>query len=279
MLESPLQALYRRLFKPAVWHRLNAGRRALPDFIVIGAMRSGTTSLHHLLVQHPSIAAGIKKEIHFFDLEFLRGERWYRAHFSRRETLKRSGRLTGEASPYYLSHPLAPGRAAQVVPDARLIVVLRNPVDRAYSHYWHSVRLNAENLPFEAALEAEAGRLSGEMERILAQPGYRSFAHQHQAYFERSLYADELERWFRHFSREQVLILEREQFSRDVEKQIGRLFAFLGLEPRLAERQTRLNEARYPKMASETRARLLEKFQPHNRRLFEMIGEIFDWAN
>lgn len=279
MIESPIQALYRRLFKPALWHRMDAGRRALPDFLVIGAMRSGTTSLHHQLAQHPAVIPGIKKEVHFFDLEFDRGERWYRAHFPHTAALQESGRLTGEASPYYLSHPLAAQRAAQIVPGARLIVVLRNPVDRAYSHYWHSVRLKAETLSFDAALEAEAGRLAGEVEKLIDRPGYRSFAYQHQAYVERSLYANELARWLAHFPQEQVLILSREAFSGDTEKQSNRLYAFLGLEPVSFGRQARLNEARYPDMAPETRKKLLAHFQPHNRRLFDLIGETFDWSN
>lgn len=279
MIESKLQSVYRRLFKPALWHRIDAGRRALPDFVVIGAMRCGTTSLHHRLVQHPSIVPALKKEIHFFDLEFERGARWYRSHFPHQARLASRGLLTGEASPYYLSHPLAARRAAEVIPDTRLIVVLRNPVDRAYSHYWHSVRLKAEMLSFQDAIEAEADRIAGESEKIAGDTGYRSFTHQHQAYLTRSHYADELETWFAQFPRKQFLILSREALSRDEAHQSERLFAFLGLQKHETAAQPRLNKASYPRMDPALRAELLERFLPHNERLFDLIGECFDWAN
>ncbi len=279
MIESPLQVVYRRLFKPAIWHRLTAARRALPDFLVIGAMRSGTTSLHDLLVQHPEIVPGIKKEVHYFDLQYDHGERWYRAHFPLQTSLKLNGQLTGEASPYYLSHPLAPARAAATVPNAKLIVVLRNPIDRAYSHYWHAVRMKVESLDFEAAIEVEAERLGGEADRIRRQPGYRSFKHQHLAYLERSIYVDEITRWLAHFRRKQFLIFSREAFSDDPEGHSRQLFDFLCLNIHNHQTSKKLNLAQYPPMEQETRARLVDYFRPHNARLFALIGERFDWED
>lgn len=278
MIESPLQKLYRRLFKPGPWRFFAAGRRALPDFLVIGAMRSGTTSLYDTLCRHARILPAIKKEIHFFDLEFGRGLPWYRAHFPTRARLDWKSALTGEASPYYLAHPLAPGRAAETVPHARLVAILRDPVERAYSHYWHSVRLGVETLDFEAALDAEPDRLAGEEDRLAAEPGYRSRAHQHLAYAGRSRYADQLARWLAHFPREQLLVLEQRRFQNDPAGQAARLFAFLGLDPQALPVSRPLNRAQYPRLDPAVRARLAASFRPHNDRLFELLGESFDWA-
>lgn len=138
----------------------------LPDFLIIGAQRCGTISFYRLLCQHPLVEGAARKEVHYFDLHFQKGEEWYRSFFPEAE---REDRVTGESSPYYIFHPLSAERAARLVPGARLIVLLRNPVDRAYSHYQHGLRRGYETLPtFEQALEAEPGRLAGEREKILA---------------------------------------------------------------------------------------------------------------
>ncbi len=277
MIESPLQAAYRRLLKPPPWRIWTAARRALPDFLIIGAMRGGTTTLHDLLARHPAVSPAIKKEVHFFDLYYLHGVRWYRSHFPDRTTLTRRDALTGEASPYYLSHPLAPRRARETVPEARLIAVLRNPVDRAYSHYWHSVRLGVEDLDFAAALEAEPNRLSGEADRLRREPGYASRAHQHQAYATRSRYADELSAWLAEFPADQLLVLGHEAFVQHPEGQFRRLCAFLDLPSAPALPTIRRNRQDYPPMDPGLRRRLLESFKPHNERLFDLIGERHDW--
>lgn len=242
-------------------------------------MRCGTTSLYDFLSRHPGVAPAIKKEVHFFDLEFDQGEAWYRAHFPFRSVLEESSLQTGEASPYYLSHPLAPERARELLPDVKLIAVLRNPVDRAYSHYWHSVRLNIEPLSFENALSAEPDRLEGELDRLKTVPGSRSRSFQHHAYATRSLYGQELSRWLSQFPRKQLLVLEQGELNRDPERQANRLFAFLNLDPHPLEMQPGLNKAAYPPMEPATRQKLLSHFAPPNRQLFDLIGERFDWAN
>ena len=117
----------------------------LPDFIIIGAQKSGTTSLYRFIVKHPAIAPATKKEVHYFSIWYKFGELWYRSHFptnlSRYNFYKRTNQklLSGEASPVYLFYPVVPGRMKELLPDVKLIVILRNPVDRAYSHYHHSL--------------------------------------------------------------------------------------------------------------------------------------------
>ncbi len=123
------------------WRHLTAPFRVLPDFVVIGAQRSGTTSLYNNLVEHPQIASCIRKEVHYFDAYFERGSYWYRGHFPRAAELRRLARrhgapvLTGEATPMYLFDPPCRRRLAELVPDAKLLVLLRDPVAREYSQY------------------------------------------------------------------------------------------------------------------------------------------------
>ena len=142
--------------------RLASGHmRSLPDFIMIGGMKCGTTSLFQYLQQHPGVSRVYVEEVHFFDLHYGRGLNWYRAHFP----VKGKGEATicGDDSPYYIFHPLVPARVREDVPGAKLIALLRNPVDRAYSHYHHELRRGREDLSFEKALDREEERLEGEV--------------------------------------------------------------------------------------------------------------------
>jgi hypothetical protein len=277
VVENLPRRVYRALFKPNPWRKWTAADRALPDFLVIGAMRSGTTSLYDLVCRHPGVRPSIKKEVHYLDLNFNRGERWYRAHFPRRSVL--DGRITGEASPYYIYHPLAPHRAAGLVPQARVIAILRDPIDRAYSHYWHSVQLGDEPLSFEEAVRQETGRLAGEAERLAADPAYTSRPHLRWSYLDRSIYVDQVVRWLGAYPREQVLLLEHRGFFGDLAARSRDLFAFLGLEQRPADLPRELNRTSYPPMDAATRARLVGFFAPHNARLFDLLGEKFDWQD
>ncbi len=119
-----------------IYRRLTSGSRRLPDFIILGAQRAGTSSLYYYLSQHPQILPAVRKELHFFDDHYRRGLGWYRSQFPTRGA---RGTITGEATPYYLSHPHAPARIQRLLPQARLIVLLRNPVERAISHYFFEV--------------------------------------------------------------------------------------------------------------------------------------------
>ena len=215
--------------------------RALPDFLIIGAKRSGTTMLLRYLHQHPLIlppfpARQAIKGVRYFDHNHARGESWYRRHFVTRQKLDRRGRrhggraITGEASPYYLYHPLVADRVAAELPRARLIVMLREPLARAHSHYKKNVELfGIEPLSFEDALLAEDERLDGEVDRLRSDPGYISFAHEHHAYALQSDYAAHLKPWLDRFPREQILICRTEDLRRDPQMVLDRVTGFLGL--------------------------------------------------
>jgi hypothetical protein len=255
---------------------------ALPDFLIIGAQKSGTTFLYNLLSKHPLVEPAAKKELHFFDHRFDFGVEWYRRCFPapRWEGGRRT--ITGEASPYYLFHPRAAGRVAQVVPEARLIVLLRNPVDRAYSHHQQLVRKGGEPLGFEEAIEAEEERLRGERNRLLEDEHYASFEHQRLSYLSWGVYIDQLLRWTGFFDREQLLVLKSEDFFEKPKQTLKVVLQYLELpewEPgeEVLEGGKR-NEGNYDQeMDPSTRRRLEEYFAPHNRRLYDFLGVDFGW--
>ena len=213
-----------------LWARQPTARlRDLPDFLLIGAQRSGTTFLHQCLAGHPQLSPPLRKEIHFFTDQWARGERWYRAHFAMSTPLRGQHRLSFEATPYYLFHPLAAGRAVEVVPQARILVLLRDPVERAYSHYWHSIEKGWETLDFDAALAAEEERLSG-AEQALLDGAAVNVPHRVFSYVQRGRYGPQLARWLEHFSPEQLLVLRSEDMFADPRALLSRVEQFLGIE-------------------------------------------------
>ncbi len=214
--------------------------RADPDYLVIGAKRGGTTSMARWLLEHPDVsslfpARETRKGTYFFDVNFSRGEGWYRSHFPTKASLqrqaKRKGRpvLVGEATPYYLHSIHAAERAFQAAPKAKVIALLRDPVDRAFSHWTERTRNGVETLAFEAALAAETERLAGEESRMLADPSYVSFAHQHFSYIDQGRYVNGLSRWLDTFPAEQILVLRSEDMYADPGKIYGQVLEFLGL--------------------------------------------------
>lgn len=261
--------------------------RVLPDFIIIGTQKGGTSSLYQYLSQHPDVAPAFKKEVHYFGWEFARRESWYRAHFPlrayrrARQAVTGTRVITGEATPYYLFHPLVPGRVRALVPGVRLIVLLRNPVDRAVSSYLHQVRQGRERLSLRDAVAREPERLEGEVERIVRDETYNSEPHRHFSYVARGVYADQLARWFDVFPREQFLIVRSEDFFRETARVFAQTLDFLGLRAWQPQTFHRFNVARrHPPEAGqddETRASLAEYYAAHNFRLAELLGRDFGW--
>jgi hypothetical protein len=269
--------------------------RPLPDYLIIGAKRGGTTALHQYLLEHPQnlplfphsrylpMRADIKG-IHYFDTGFGHGEAWYRSHFptSARRRLARARRgspvVAGEASPYYLYHPLAPERARQVVPRARLVVLLRDPVDRAHSHYREQRRRGFEDLPtFEQALEAEAARTAGEEERLRTGGVAASFAHEHQSYVGQSRYLRPLQRWLEAYPTEQLCVLRSEDLFADVQGTYARVLDFLDLRPHRVPRPGPVNAADGAPMRASTRRALEELLGPETAELERLIGQPLRW--
>jgi hypothetical protein len=263
--------------------RLRLHRGALPDFIVIGTQKGGTTALYAHLRDHPQVLPCAAKEVHFFDLQFARGEGWYRRCFLAPDELPRSLRpqgadlIDGEASPYYLFHPHVGERIARTTPGAKLIVLLRDPVDRAYSHFQHNVRKGRETLSFADALKREAAVLPAEQALMEADPDRISQIHQHYSYAARGRYAEQLERYFRHFAREQMLILKSEDFFARPAEVYSEVLQFLGIGERRLEAARVPNAGGYAREQSADRQALRNEFSTDNRRLYALIGRDFGW--
>ncbi len=262
--------------------------RLIPDFMIIGTQKGGTTSLYNYLLEHPSIARIYIKEPHFFDIYFNKGFLWYRSHFPTiahkyyANHFRKRAFITGEASPYYLAHPLAPARVAMALPKVKLIIVLRNPADRAHSQYQHQVRQpGVEPLSFEEALDREEERLAGEEQKMLEAEKYISFNHRHYSYLARGRYIDQIRIWMKFFPKDQFLILRSEDLYSNPEAALKETFAFLHVPNVALKEQTeeyqQYNKASYNKMNPVTRQRLVEYFKPHNARLYEFLGRDFGW--
>lgn len=246
----------------------------LPDFLILGAQKCGTTGLFRYLVHQPTIERPSQKEVHYFDLNHAKGLDWYRGHFPEAGGDRL---LTGEASPYYIFHPLAPARVMEVLPEARMIVLLRDPVRRAISHYHHAVNKGYEDLPLEKALAQEAERLDGEERRMEEDEGYRSFSHQQHSYVARGHYAEQLERWYRSFEREQIMVLDSQAVFGSPERALPKVHEFLGLPSADVSELPRPKSAGYPPPPPAIERRLRDYFTEPNRRLYELLGEDLGW--
>lgn len=262
----------------AVSRRITAPLRCYPDAVVIGAQRAGTTSLFDYMVQHPEVHGPTVKEIHYFDIFYDKGVAWYRAHFPLQWHV-RPPHVTVEASPYYLFHPYAPARLAQHLPDAKLIVLLRNPVERALSHYFLEVKLQREPLSLREALAAEQERLSAERERMKQDPLYYSRVHQWFSYCTRGVYVNSLRAYDAYKNAGRLLILQSETFFAHPHDTMRKVFAYLGVDenytcPDVQPRNVGTNRTR---VAPEDYTYLTDYFAPYNEELYAYIGERFDW--
>jgi len=270
------------------WRSQTARFRVLPDFLIIGTQRGGTSSLSSYLAQHPSVVRSLRKETEYFSRRYGLGIDWYRAHFPLRfrkvsGPWSGDGLLTFEATPDYIFYPHAPERARRTIPHAKLIVLLRNPVDRAISHHRHMVRLGFETLPFEEAIAAEAERIAADVAALRRDPLHQPRALLRFSYISRGLYAEQLERWMQAFPRERFLIVKSEDFFADPASVFDQVIAFLGLRPWRPRSFANVTHRRrppgpqVPAIPLDVRVRLGELFAPHNARLYESLGRDFGW--
>ena len=257
--------------------------RVLPDFLIVGAQKCGTSSLYRNLINHPSIAPAFVKEVHFFNNHFQKGMDWYRTYFPSVPykyyitQIQKRDFVTGEATPGYIFHPHAPRRISESLPHVKLIVLFRNPVDRAYSHYYHEVRKKREPLSFEVAIKMEEERLRGEFDKFMKDEHHYSFNYLHYSYLLKGVYVDQLKLLNNYFPKEQILILKSEDFFKDPQASFDRVLQFLGLPVWQVKDFKKQNVGYYPKMDAVMRNRLVDYFVPHNHRLYEYVGTNFGW--
>lgn len=255
-----------------------------PKFLIIGVQKGGTTSLYQYLLEHPQVLPAATKEVHFFDLQWDQGKDWYLQQFAHDPEIERSSNwITGEASPYYVFHPLVPQRVWEFDPSLKIIVLLRDPVARALSHYYHEVRWGFETLEIEAAFAAEADRLSGELTQFAADPHYQSYAYQHYSYAARGRYLEQLEAWRSRFGSNQMLVLNSEKFYQSTADSLQRVVQFLELQPYdfpgFNNQFEKHNAGAYTLPDQELQKKLNSQFQVANQQLKDYLQREFpkDW--
>jgi hypothetical protein len=260
-----------------------AGMRMRPSAIVVGAQRCGTTSLYRALMTHPAVLPPVMhKGINYFDVNYDRGPDWYYGHFPIQRRARRAGGtsvapIAFEASGYYMFHPLAPERLARDLPEVKLIALVRDPVERAYSAHKHEKARGFESETFERALGLEEERLDGEVERMRRDPMYHSFSHRHHAYRGRGRYAEQITTLVNLFGDDQVLVMESEAFFEHPEREYERVLDFLGLPSVMPERFDKYNGRPRAPMDASTRQQLRWYFKGPDAALAEILGRAPTW--
>ena len=271
-LYRPVKTLYRR----ATW-----SYRVFPEVLIIGAQKAGTTSLFWYMGLHPQLVPSFKKEVHYFDGgntgetdNFAKGEAWYRSHFPLGKNVGEHQKVF-EASPLYLFHPLVAERIHNRAPDAKLIVILRNPTDRAISHYYHEVKMGTETLPLMQALQSEEQRL----ESILLEGQYHKAEFGRYSYLARGKYYEQLQAYLKYFDLENILIINSELLFSQPEVALKVVFDFVGVDPTFFADDLKPMNVGIKKSEDlvEVRRFLDSYFKPHNEKLFRFLGEDYGW--
>ncbi|MBM2821990.1 MAG: sulfotransferase [Thermoleophilia bacterium] len=263
---------------------MTAPVRLRPTFLVIGAQKSGTTSLHEYLAAHPGVLVANTRAVRYFSLFYSRGDHWYASHFplatravAVRRDLDMRPRI-GETSTTYLFDPRVPERVHTFNPRMKLISALRDPVDRAYSHYQMEHRWGREPGSFEEALAREERELPEALERIERDPSLSSDVAARIAYVARGRYAEQLERWLELFPREQLFVLTSDELLAAPAEVMSRIADFLEIPEWRAPAYPLRGVREYAPMAPATRERLVHTFEPENRLLAELLARELPWT-
>lgn len=252
----------------------NSSRRKLPEFIILGTQKGGTTSLSFYLAQHPEIFFPMAKEVHFFDLHYKNGLDWYRTYFP----LKSSRKISGEATPYYMFHPHVPIRIKKDVPNAKFIVLLRDPVSRAYSHFVKETTEGHDDIKsFDEAFYAEKERISNETKRLMNDVNYYSLAHQRYTYFSRGLYYKQIKYWFDFFDKHQFLFLKSEDLFTDPKSELKKVYDFLGVSEVYPKNLAVRNRGNKSENENTKNPLFYEYFEEDLKQLQSLLGEKFRW--
>ena len=263
--------------------RATAGMRGGPDYILLGTQRAGTTSLFRDLRLHPQVAPPLVKEIHFFDFNHAKGTSWYHAHFpTQRQLDERTARegmaITGEATPNYLRHPHAARWAAAELPEStKFIVTLRNPVDRAFSHWKLMSLLGHETLDFADAIAREEERIGADWEKMQRDPHHEARTYFQFSYVARGRYAEQLEEWMKRIDQSRILVVRTEDHYARPAEIYAEVTDFLGLRPWQPDHFSEMHATATSAPPREVAAQLQSSFAPENARLAELVGRDFGW--
>jgi hypothetical protein len=258
--------------------------RMLPGFVLAGGQRCGTTSLFRALLEHPAILGPVHhKGINYFDINHDRGWDWYQGHFPMRSVASlrtwRAGEeaMTFDASGYYMYHPAAAERLAKDLPDVKVLVMLRDPVERAFSAYKHEFARGFETETFERALELEDQRVVPELARMASDPSYASFSHRHHSYRHRGYYAEQIDRFAQALGQDRILVVDSETFFKEPMAEYRRVTDFLGLQRHEPARFDQWNARPGSSLSDDTRRRLSDAFAAQDAALEVMLGQPLSW--
>ena len=264
------------------FYSLTAPLRVLPNFIVIGVGRGGTTSLYHYLNEHPCVIKSAYDELGFFDENFHLGLNWYRSMFPtkflKKKIAKEFGKcLTYDVTPSYIRKPWVARRIKELFPEIKLIALLRNPVDKAYSHYHSSIKSGVQKPSFEEMVEEDIKTFQKfeNTNSMIDDKYFRTYIE--KSYLGRGFYAQQLKIWFELFDRKQILILTSEELSTDTNKTMNKIFQFLDLPDYEIPDTTKHNTATYANMKIDTRKKLISFYSKYNQDLFKLLNQEFDW--
>ena len=275
-----LKKIYWNFFRRNIFG-ITGPLRVLPDFIIIGSMKCGTTSLYYDICEHPCASPAAYDEIGFFDSNFHLGLNWYRSMFPTKRRIedirrKEGVAITGEDTPFYFWNPVAAKRIQKLLPNIKLITILRNPIDRAYSEYQDVVSSESNSPSFETFIENEINTRKKGI--IITEENFEIF-NQNDSYLLKGIYVDQLKIWTGLFPKEQIFTLSTESLNSDPTASMESVFQYLNLPDYKIKNPQRQKQKKYAPMDSQTRKLLIEFFKPHNERLFKFIGKKFDWEN
>lgn len=245
-------------------------KKSGPDFIIAGATKCGTSSIYHYLSRHPQVLLSHKKELDFYWQHYERGIDWYLAHFP--TISDRPDFLTGEATPNYIRFPQVAQRIKDTFPQTKIIILLRNPVDRAISWHYHKFNTGLTKLNLATAIATEIDRLATVSEAEITNTGYYNPDN-----IMSSLYLYKLKPWMEILGREQFLILKSEDFYLNTLENMERVFKFLDLPSRTLDHYPQVNAGSYQKADPQIRNTLVKYFAPYNRQLEKYLGIEFNW--
>ena len=274
-----LKKIYWNFFKRNIFG-ITGPFRVLPDFIIIGSMKCGTTSLYYDICEHPCVSAAAYDEIGFFDSNFHLGLNWYRSMFPTKRRIedirrKEGVAITGEDTPFYFWNPVAAKRIQKLLPNIKLITILRNPIDRAYSEYQDLVSSESNSPSFETFIENEINTRRKDSS-LITEENFEIF-NQKNSYLLKGIYVDQLKIWAGLFPKEQIFTLSTENLNSEPITALESVFQYLNLPDYKIKNTRRQKQKKYVPMNSQTRKILIEFFKPHNERLFKFIGKKFDW--
>ena len=257
------------------WRSLTNQLRPLPDFVVIGTQKAGTTSLYNYLKQNKKIKMALVKEAQYFDQNYHKGTSWYRSKFP---LVSKNNYIVGENTPAYFFNPLVPKRLHKLLPNAKLLVLFRNPTNRAISHYYHEVKKGREALSIKEALLTEEERSIEEYEKLYSYEEYKpnEVKSPYKAY---GVYLEQLKRFEEFYLKENILVLSSEELFSKPNNVMPKIYNFLGIDTDDEKIDFTPHNIgiKKDKIDEEVYQYLNEFYEPHNKALYKHIGINFNW--